>query len=537
MIMRRFLWKVLCLLLCIPLLGSMSQNPTEPLPQDSRSLTAQAFYQSGVRLFQANKIEEAAAAFRQAIKASSRFARAYNLLGVCYSRMGKADLAQKAFQEAVDSDPRSAEAHNNLGASYLALHKPDLAAKQFQEAVALSPKDPSPLFNLGRTRLFMKEPNKALAALTSAQALTPHDMRIPLAVGEAYFMAGQTEKAHTVLAAICSAREGASDFQIAAAVTFFHYRHPADGEECLLHAAVMDPSAEEKIVGLASRLLDQRDYQTALAILHPLKSKMEKSPTYDDLIGFAYARVGQPKPAVEAFQKALQLDPRNENYYLDLGQVLGEYDAHGEAIELFEWGIAAHPNSARLYVGLALAYANGKRLKEAREAAEKAKRLDPTLEEAYAALAIICEGEKDWPTLLKNALQLEKLNPGNYRGWYYHAVATMEIQQGGNSASIPQILAWLERAIELEPTFPLAHFQLGKLYLQQKDYSKSIAELKRAIELEPDYLQAHFLLATAYRRVGDIQRSQEQLEIHKKLTANVRSPQHPPPDLKIEKPY
>src|SRR5207249_1034741 len=163
--------------------------------------------------------------------------------------------------------------------------------------------------------------------------------------------------------------------------------------------------------------------------------------------------------------------------------------------------------------------------------------LDPTLETAYTTLAIVYEGEKAWKSLLSEALQLQKLNPRNYRGWYYEALALMEIQNGEQSASLPQILRSLRRTIELEPTFPLAHFQLGKLFLQQKDYSQSITELKCAVKLKADYLEAHFLLATAFRKVGDLQHSQEQLELHRKLTAGITSRPRPHLDLKIEKPY
>jgi len=525
-----------CLLSCMALFVATNPALAEQSPQHIGELTPQSLYQRGVQLLQADKIEEAAAQFRQAIKISPDFAPAYNLLGVCYSRMGKPELAHQAFLEAVRFDSHSAEAHNNLGISYLALGKPEQAADQFQESAALNPNDSSSLFNLGLARLRLKQATPALSALLRAQKILPNDTQISLATGEAYFMAGDVESGQAVLARICSAPEGVADFQIAAGEILLNYQRPTDAEGCFLHAAAMDSLADEKILSLASQFAQEGNYQTALGILLPLKERMDRLATYHDLVGVAYSKLGNPTPAIESFKKAIELDPGNEDYYLDLGQALQEYEAYESARGLFQSGVLAHPKSARLYVGLALACLPAARVKEARDAAERAIELEPTLESAYTTLATVCEAEKDWQCLLNDSLRLQKLNPRNHWGWYYEALAQLGMQRSGQSTRLPQIIGLLRRAIELKPAFPLAHLQLGKLFYQQKDYSKSIIELKQAIQINPDYMEAHFLLGMALRRVGDIQHSREQLEIHRRLIAEFGSRHRPHLDVKIEGP-
>jgi tetratricopeptide (TPR) repeat protein len=281
--------------------------------------------------------------------------------------------------------------------------------------------------------------------------------------------------------------------------------------------------------------VEERDYQTALGILIPFEQTMARSTTYYDLIGFAYSKVGEPNLAVESLEKALQLDHRNENYYLDLGQVLDEYADFGAAIQLFRWGVSAHPKSARLYVGLALAYISATRVNEARDAAEKGIALEPNLQPAYTTLAMVYKAEKDWQSLLRDAIRLEKLNPQNPWAWYYEALAQMEMQPQQQIQS-PQIVKALRRAIQLKPMFPPAYFQLGKLFFQEKEYRRSIVELSHAIKLDPGQLEAHYLLAMALRRVGDVEHSKEQFEIHRRLIAEIESHQKPHIDVKIEKP-
>jgi tetratricopeptide (TPR) repeat protein len=527
---------LLCVLAGILLFGPTHQGMSEGSAQSIEKASVNEKYKHAVEMLRADKIEQAAMAFQEVVKASPHFAAAYSLLGVCYSRLGRPEPAHRAFEQAVFLDARSAEARNNLGTSFLTLGKPAQAAEQFEQSIRLKPDDPSALFTLGRTRLLLKQGNPAITALSRARKLSPHDPQISLALAEAHFMAGKETSALELINPICATSGRDSDSQLAAGQILLHYRRSQEAQTCFLRAAAIDPSTNEKILALASRLVDEEDDQTALEMLMPLRSKMARSAAYYDLVGSAYAKLGKPIPAIDSFQEALRLDPANEDYYLDLGQVLEQYDAYGAAIELFQGAISARPNSARLRVGLALACLPAARMTEARGAAEKAIALDPNLETAYTTLAMVYEGEKDWQSLLRNARQLQTLNPQNYLGWYYAALAQMELPPAERPGLLPHAVDSLRHAAMLNPNFPRAPFQLGRLLLQQKDYAGAIAELKRSISLDPNYPEAHFLLARAYRSVGDLRNSQAQLEIHRKLIAETESRQHPHLDVRIKKP-
>ncbi|MCK5092351.1 MAG: tetratricopeptide repeat protein [Gammaproteobacteria bacterium] len=69
------------------------------------------------------------------------------------------------------------------------------------------------------------------------------------------------------------------------------------------------------------------------------------------------------------------------------------------------------------------------------------------------------------------------------------------------------------RAIELNPGFALAHFNLGNTYKILDEYDKAIASYKRATEINPLYCDAFHNLATVYeiqRRYQDAKQAYQQ---------------------------
>jgi tetratricopeptide (TPR) repeat protein len=58
------------------------------------------------------------------------------------------------------------------------------------------------------------------------------------------------------------------------------------------------------------------------------------------------------------------------------------------------------------------------------------------------------------------------------------------------------------RVVQLAPSLPAAHVNLGAVYLQKKKYAEAVTSLQRAIELNPDLPGAHGMLGTALLAQG-----------------------------------
>ena len=95
--------------------------------------------QEGWQLWQARRLDEAAARFNRAVKLDPKKAEAWNGLGwVCFNS-GKWPEAEKAFQNTLALDANHPAALNGLGQLYLAQKKNDLAETYLLKAAARAP--------------------------------------------------------------------------------------------------------------------------------------------------------------------------------------------------------------------------------------------------------------------------------------------------------------------------------------------------------------------------------------------------------------
>jgi RNA polymerase sigma-70 factor (ECF subfamily) len=106
--------------------------------------------QAGWQLWQARKLDEAAAKFRQAVELAPGDANAWNGLGWATFNAGKSDEAEKAFQKVISLEPSHPAALNGLGQIYLSQGKYDDAEKFLLQA---APQAPAAWFGLARLYL------------------------------------------------------------------------------------------------------------------------------------------------------------------------------------------------------------------------------------------------------------------------------------------------------------------------------------------------------------------------------------------------
>jgi tetratricopeptide (TPR) repeat protein len=133
----------------------------------------------------------------------------------------------------------------------------------------------------------------------------------------------------------------------------------------------------------------------------------------------------------------------------------------------------------------------------AREAAEKALRLDPSLAEPHVSLAIVrwwydhdLEGARQE---FQKAVALQPELPSAHMWYGPYLVAAGQTDEG---------LAESQRAVDLDPLSSLSSTFVGfNLYFARRN-DEAIQRLRTAVFLDPDYWWAHVWLGRAYARDG-----------------------------------
>jgi Flp pilus assembly protein TadD len=106
-------------------------------------------------------------------KARPSYARVHNRVGTEMLKAGKLEEAVAAFKQALDADPTHAGAHNNLGVAYERLGR-DGAQAHFERAVQLRPDFTHAHFNLARTLMKAGRDMDAIAELKQTIQIDPN---------------------------------------------------------------------------------------------------------------------------------------------------------------------------------------------------------------------------------------------------------------------------------------------------------------------------------------------------------------------------
>lgn len=257
--------------------------------------------------------------------------------------------------------------------------------------------------------------------------------------------------------------------------------------------------AAHALVACAATFASERQSQFSLAYL---RLALRLDPKRDDawlLVGDLLAQDDDDAGAREAYAKVAAGSPR---YAAAQSKLAWSYQTGGDkpkALALAQQTAAAAPKDRDAQVG----YADILRANE--RWAESAAVLDPL---------IAAQGDKpDWRLLYMRGVALEradrwndaerdlltalKLNPDepdllNYLGYSW-------IDRGER---LPEAIAMVQKAVDARPTSGAMLDSLGWGYYRLGDYKTAVAKLEQAVELEPGDPDVNGHLGDAYWRVG-----------------------------------
>jgi tetratricopeptide (TPR) repeat protein len=352
----------------------------------------------------------------------------------------------------------TAEGLYDAGATFLRLGQLDRASDAFIGALAMDPALADAYNANGVVLTRRRQYDEALQMFEKALELNPNDAGFRVNTAIAFHLQGKKEasnKAYQEAVAINQDFSGILDFLGKA------------------------PSAAVR---------------SAAPAVDPLQ-RLAAEKAYDD--GAAYLRLKAFDRAIDAFDRALNLNPSSAEAHNAKGVVLTRQRKYDEALDLFSKAAQLNPENAGFHLNLAITYHLQGKKDESKEAYQAAIQLDQNL---FGQLDFI-EGitapqAKDRKPAGDSALGVSTLQKLSSNKAYDDGAAYLRLK------ALDKAREAFNRALALNPDNADAHNGFGVIKTQKRDYTEAIRLFEKAISIESETAGYHFNLAITLNLQG-----------------------------------
>jgi tetratricopeptide (TPR) repeat protein len=236
-----------------------------------------------------------------------------------------------------------------------------------------------------------------------------------------------------------------------------------------------------------------------------LQAEAIQRPTFDVLFELAEvaSRRGEVAVALKTLKRASEIEPGREESYLEFSTICADHGNDQLALDSAEIGLEHAPNSYRLTVQKGAVQEKLGHLNDAEQTLKKAIGMQKDNSVALASLAVVqahSGRQNEAEETLSNAI---RQFPDDYYMHYFRGKLLLQLGNAKIDGDDRREVAKrsLERAIELNPTYADAYYQLSSVYT---DSSPKLAEqaLQKCLQLDPTHIPAQYALARLFVRTG-----------------------------------
>lgn len=307
---------------------------------------------------------------------------------------------------------------------------------------AKNPKDYRPWTSLGVALAHQNKFSEAIEAYVKALALNPQTAQTNLNLGLAYFKSGQLEKAIAPLKKAETALPASGQIETVLGMCLYGTGRYGEAARYLELAETKNPDNKELRFVIAQAYLWSGQYQKAKLAFQTMLEQDPDSPQVQILLGEAYDGLGRTEEAIKAFRKAASQGQIPDAHF-GLGYLLWKTHSYEQAATEF-----------------------------------------------------------------RNELRIDSKN---YKALAYLGDCELELQD------LEAARRHLLESVALQDVLWIAHFDLGKMETNEKHYESARKQFQRAIELEPNRPEAHYRMAQVYQALGETSEAHKELQIVTRL--------------------
>ena len=205
--------------------------------------------------------------------------------------------------------------------------------------------------------------------------------------------------------------------------------------------------------------------------------------------GVLFMADGEMDKAIEAYERALRLDPESSYLMTELAELHIKREEIDRAVSLLEQAVALSPEQVDPHILLGSLYSNVKRYEDAVREYETVVGIDPGRREAYLFLNLLYREKREYEKAVSILDDLLVIDPSNLMGGYYLAKTYAVMEQ------YDKCELWLRKTLDIKPSFRPALVDLGMLYRSQAHSEKAVAIYEDFLRTNPADVQVRFELA------------------------------------------
>ena len=465
---------------------SMSQNYFEdaiPLLESGLKIApkrADLHAALGESYFMSGQAEKAIDEFKALIELDPT-ARSYAFMGLSYRHLGRFEEARKYFQEGLKLDPHNTSCLFNLG--YIEERQGNLAGAEsyFQQTLRASPDFPEALLELANLRIEKKE-------FAEAAVLLRKYVKVSRDPAQGYYKLAMVERS---LHQKEAAERDLSVFQTLsknASTGPYPYQHLFD--------------YLNNRSGLPQEAKTQLD-------LTELTAQIQKHPDQPQdlyLLAETYLKLGKVDDALKVIAQLDQLSASDYRTQTGVGVLLARFRLYDQAIQHFQTGLRANPDSDDIKFDLANAYFHKGAYAEALETVQK---ISASGQQDDAVLALTGDvyahmGDSQRATaIFHNAISR---NPDNDQ--YYLSLTLVQLRDG----DVKGATETLQKGLARIPNSGKIQWGLGIVSVLEGKTGQAGAQLERAVDLLPEWAGSYSTLGVFYYQTGQIEKAREVLD-------------------------
>lgn len=397
--------------------------------------------------------------------------------------------------------------------------KPVEAAREMESALALAPESDSVRLAAGITELRASHWSRASELLRPVYKST-RSAGIGLELLKAE-IGGHTDFSSTLqdlrTASPATARSAESAHLRAAIggvmLSAGLYAEAVKDFQAVVAAAPDDPAA---LAELAEAQLAAGDANAALRSASRA-AELGDSAATERLLGDIEERQGRSLDAVHSFQKAVAMNPDDEQYWLALGTELLRHETYKPALAVFEKAAEKFPHSLRIQTALGMTQYFLERYPQAIQTLVAASRLQPDSPAPIEFLGQIQLQQQvtPQPEATRAICSFADAHAKSGAAMAYCGALLARAAHDHGAARPPaEALRRLRLAARVDPSEGVARCELGKALEWAGHWNEARTEMQACVRIEPRSAEGYYRLAEIDRRLGDARGAQEALMRH-----------------------